>query len=120
MSDSLKNLAVELQDFAARRQWSGFHTPKNLAMSLMIEAGELAEHFQWLIDEQGLPQETKDREAVADEIADVLIYLVLLADKLDIDPIAAARKKIKLNEKRYPEDQCNGTIPRPRKVPASF
>lgn len=119
MKDNIQVLVEELRDFVDRRQWSGFHTPKNLAMSLLIEAGELAEHFQWLVDEQGLPQEEEDRLAVADEIADVLIYLVLLADKLGIDPIDAARRKIKLNEGRYPEDRCQGKVPKPLKVDRS-
>jgi dCTP diphosphatase len=98
----LTSLRDALREFCAARDWHQFHTPKNLVMALSVEAAELVEHFQWSTADESLrPDETK-RAEVADEIADVLIYLTELADVLDIDPIAAARAKIAKNAKKYP------------------
>ena len=106
--DSLEALRRQLAAFAAERDWDQFHNPKNLAMALAGEAGELVEHFQWLTFEQaaGLPDDT--REEVALECADVLLFLLRLADKLDIDLAAAARKKLALNAKKYPVAKSRG------------
>lgn len=100
--DSLAGLRERLRRFAAERQWEQFHTPKNLAMSAAIEAAELMEHFQWLTPEQSRALGAAQKQEVAHEIADVLLYLIRLADVLDIDPVAAAAAKIELNARKYP------------------
>jgi NTP pyrophosphatase (non-canonical NTP hydrolase) len=101
-TDSLASLRDRLREFAAQRDWERFHTPKNLAMSAAIEAAELMEHFQWLTPEQSAALPTPRRAEVAREIADVLLYLIRLADVLGIDPVAAAHEKIGLNAIKYP------------------
>lgn len=109
MSDSVEGLARALHDFAVDRDWGQFHSPKNLASALMVEAGELLEHFQWLTDEQSrdLPEST--RRLVAAEAADVLLYLIQLCTALGIDPIAAAQDKLRVNAEKYPVDLSKGT-----------
>lgn len=98
----LTTLRDALRAFCAARDWHRFHTPKNLVMALSVEAAELVEHFQWATPEESLALAPEKRAEVADEIADVLIYLTELADVLDIDPIAAARAKIVKNAAKYP------------------
>lgn len=100
--DSLRVLRARLREFAARRDWDPFHTPKNLAMSVAIEAAELMEHFQWLTPAQCATLTEDQRVQVSHEIADVMLYLVRLADVLGIDPVAAAHEKIGLNALKYP------------------
>jgi len=101
-SDSLKDLRERLRQFAAERDWEQFHVPKNLAMSVAIEAAEIMEHFQWLTPEESAALPESRRAAVAQEIADVLLYLVRLADVLDIDPLEAALDKMVINARKYP------------------
>ncbi len=98
----LTTLRDALRAFCAARDWHRYHTPKNLVMALSVEAAELVEHFQWATPEESLSLAPEKRAEVADEIADVLIYLTELADVLDIDPIAAAREKIIKNAAKYP------------------
>lgn len=98
----LATLRDALRAFCAARDWHRYHTPKNLVMALSVEAAELVEHFQWATPEESLKLAADKRAAVADEIADVLIYLTELADVLGIDPIAAAREKIVKNAVKYP------------------
>ncbi len=107
-SDSLLELRDAMRRFAAEREWERFHTPKNLAMALSGEAGELIEHFQWLTPEQSASLPGAARDEVALELADVLLYLVRLADVLDIDLAAAARRKIEINDRRYPVERARG------------
>ena len=109
MTDPLIELRDELRRFAAARDWDQFHSPRNLAAALSVEAAELLEPFQWLSDEQSrdLPPETLT--AVEQELADVLLYLVRLADKLDVDLEAAARAKIARNAVKYPVDKARGS-----------
>ena len=109
MTDPLRDLRDELRAFAAERDWDQFHSPRNLATALAVEAAELLEPFQWLTDEQSrsLPPDT--RAAVEEEIADVLLYLVRLADKLDVDLAAAARAKIVRNGEKYPVEKARGS-----------
>lgn len=106
--DSLAALRDRLRAFVAERDWDQFHNPKNLAMALVAEAGELVEHFQWLTPEEAdrLPPETLAE--VEHEIADVLIFLVELADRLRIDPLAAAERKLALNAQKYPVEKARG------------
>ncbi|MCK6408072.1 nucleotide pyrophosphohydrolase [Thauera sp.] len=106
--DALIALRDAMRDFAAEREWEVFHTPKNLAMALAGEAGEVIEHFQWLTAEQSAALPPDTREEVAFELADVLLYLVRLADVLDIDLADAARRKIALNAQRYPVERARG------------
>ncbi len=98
----LNSLRDTLREFCAARDWHRFHTPKNLVMALSVEAAELVEHFQWATPEESLALGETKRAEVADEIADVLIYLTELADVLGVDPIAAARAKIAKNALKYP------------------
>ncbi len=107
-ADSLESLKHQLREFAAERDWDQFHSPKNFASALIVEAAELLEHFQWLTQEQSRHLDAETEREVALEMADVLIYLVRLADKLDIDLIASAREKIALNEKKYPVEKSRG------------
>ena len=93
-------LARELEHFAAERDWQRFHNPKNLAMALAAEAGELLEQFQWLTPDEA--ENHASSEAVADEIADILIYLVRLASVADVDLDEAVRRKLAKNRDRYP------------------
>lgn len=99
---TLEDLRQALAAFAAERDWAQYHAPKNLAMSVSIEAGELLEHFQWLTEAESDALTPERRQEVASEIADVLLYLVQLADRLGIDPMAAAEAKMKLNAQRFP------------------
>jgi NTP pyrophosphatase (non-canonical NTP hydrolase) len=104
-----EELAVRLAEFARERDWDQFHSPKNLAMALAGEAGELIEHFQWLTEEQSNALDEATRRAVALEMADVLLYLVRLADRLGIDLVAAAHDKIALNARKYPVALSRGS-----------
>lgn len=108
MADSLNDLARQLEQFAAERDWQQFHSPKNLASALVVEAGELLEHFQWLTETQSRAMPPEKLDAVAGEVADVLLYLVQMATALGIDPVAAAQAKLELNARRYPVDRARG------------
>lgn len=108
MTDSLRDLALDLDRFAQEREWRIFHSPKNLATAMVVEAGELLEHFQWLTEVQSRELPGEKRDAIAAEIADVLMYLVQLSTSLGIDPIAAAQAKLKTNALRYPVDKARG------------
>jgi dCTP diphosphatase len=105
----LESIKLALRDFAAERDWAQFHSPKNLAAALTVEAAELLEHFQWLTEEQSkaLPAETLSE--VADEMADVMLYLVQIADKLDVDLLDAAAAKLVKNGVKYPVDRARGS-----------
>ena len=105
----LEGLRAQLRDFSAARDWDQFHSPKNLAMALSAEAGELLEVFQWLTEEQSRALTAQAKAAAADEIADVLLYLVRLADKLGVDPLAEAQRKLGENERKYPADKARGS-----------
>jgi NTP pyrophosphatase (non-canonical NTP hydrolase) len=108
-TDRLEQLRARLAAFAAERDWDQFHNPKNLAMALAGEVGELVEHFQWLTFEQAANPPADTREEVALEAADVFLFLLRLCDKLDIDLAQAAERKLALNAKRYPVDKARGS-----------
>ena len=109
MSREIEELQAALRRFAEERDWGQFHTPKNLAAALSVEAAELLEHFQWLTDEQSRQLGDEQRQAVGHEIADVLLYLLQLSDKLGIDPLQAAREKLAINADKYPADKARGS-----------
>lgn len=103
ISPDLLELRTALRAFAAARNWEQFHSPKNLAAAMAVEAAEVLEHFQWLTDEQSRALPEPKRAEVAHELADVFLYLMQLADKLDVDLVDAARRKMQLNAVKYPE-----------------
>lgn len=110
---TLAGLRRQQRRFAEARDWPQFHTPKNLAMALSVEAAELLECFQWLTAEQSAALGGAERHAVEEEIADVLLYLVRLADVLDIDPLRAAERKMAVNARKYPVSTAKGSARRP-------
>lgn len=108
MQTNIEDLRSALRDFAAERDWDQFHSPKNLATALAVEAAEILEHFQWLTEQQSRALAGPKRDEVAEELADVLLYLVRLADKLDIDLMAAASSKLLKNAAKYPAEKARG------------
>jgi dCTP diphosphatase len=106
--DSLEQLRSQLLDFARERDWEQFQSPKNLAMAICGEVGELAECFQWLSEAQSKNLEPEQRRRVADEVADVQLYLILLAARLDMDIIDEANRKMRENALKYPVEQSRG------------
>ena len=108
MNDKLEDLKKTIKQFAVERDWEQFHTLKNTATSISVEAGELLEYFQW--DDLKLENMSAEKkEQIADEIADVFIYLIMMSDKMDIDLIEASFKKIKKNVEKYPKDKVAGS-----------
>lgn len=101
--DSLAHLATRLQAFADARDWGRFHSPKNLASALVVEAGELLEPFQWLTEQQSRELSADVKNEVALEMADVLLYLMQLGNQLGVDVVEAAHRKIGINEGRFPK-----------------
>jgi NTP pyrophosphatase (non-canonical NTP hydrolase) len=108
-ANPLEPLVAALRAFALEREWDQFHTPKNLASALSVEAAELLEHFQWLTEAQSQSLDADKKAKVAAEAADVFLYLLQLCDKLDIDLIAAAHSKLVANGEKYPVDKSRGT-----------
>ena len=108
MAETLAALEAEIDAFVAERDWTQFHTPKNLAMSVAIEAAEIMEHFQWSTGEESRELTPAKRDEVASEIGDVLIYLLRLARVLGIDPVSAATAKLALNRTKYPVEKAKG------------
>ena len=106
MFEEVKN---RIRDFSDERDWGQFHSPKNLTMALAGEAGELIEHFQWLTEKQSKELDAEKIKEVSEEIADIQIYLIQLADKLNIDIEEAVNKKIKVNQLKYPQDKAKGS-----------
>ena len=102
-------LRDKLRAFAEARDWDQFHSPKNLSMALIVEVAELMEHFQWLTEAQSLELAADKKASVAEELADILLYLVRLADKLDIDLLKAALHKLEKNAVKYPAEQVHGS-----------
>ena len=107
---NLEHLTNQLREFAAKRQWLCFHTPKNLAMALSVEAGELLDHFTWLTPEESsaVVGNKHSAQEIASEIADVLIYLVRLADVLEIGLAEAVEAKLAVNARRFPPSPSGG------------
>ena len=109
MNDSLSELSAKISSFVDERDWAQFHTPKNLAMAMIVEAAELVEQFQWDSPQESAMLTTEKREAVSHELADTFVYLLRLAEVLDINLIEAANKKIELNAKKYPVEKVRGS-----------
>jgi len=107
--ETLESLRHRLRKFAGDRDWDQFHSPKNLSMALIAEAAEMVEHFQWLTEDQSSQLPLRKLAEVEEELADIFIYLIRLADKLDVDLIDAAARKIDLNEKKYPAGVVRGS-----------
>jgi NTP pyrophosphatase (non-canonical NTP hydrolase) len=105
---SLEWLRSELAQFVAERDWDQFHNPKNLAMALAAECGELLEHFQWLTPERAINLTPDERAEVALEIADVFLFLLRMADKLDVDLLESAARKLAMNRQKYPVEKAKG------------
>lgn len=104
----MDEIKLRLRRFAAERDWEQFHSPKNLCMALSAEAAEITEHFQWLTEAQSRDLSTDKRAEVATELADTFIYLIRLADQLDIDLIEATQNKMRVNEQKYPVEKARG------------
>ena len=104
----LVELKEHLRVFVAERDWDQFHSPKNLAMALSVEAAELVELFQWLTEAESAALDAERRQRAADELADVLVYLVRIADRLDIDLLQAAGEKLERNAVKYPAERVRG------------
>lgn len=109
MSAELETLQKALRAFAQEREWEQFHSPKNLAAALTVEAAELLEHFQWMTEEQSRTLGEEKKNVIAEEVADVFLYLLQLSDKLDIDVLAAAQHKLEINAAKYPVDLAKGS-----------
>ncbi|TDY00996.1 nucleotide pyrophosphohydrolase [Thiohalophilus thiocyanatoxydans] len=112
MSDtdtSLQALKQQLKTFAEERDWEQFHSPKNLAMALIVEAAELVEHFQWLKQSESENLSPEKHREVAYEMADILVYLLRLAERLDIDLLDVVQQKMQINADKYPADQVRGS-----------
>ena len=107
--NELEELRIRIADFARERDWDQFHSPKNLSMALIVEAAELLEHFQWLKQSESFELPKDKLQAVEEELADILVYLVRIADQLGIDLISATNRKIKSNEAKYPADLVRGS-----------
>lgn len=109
MADSLTELRGRINAFVVERDWAQFHTPKNLAMAMIVEAAELVEQFQWDTPQESQQLTPEKLEAVSHELADTFVYLLRIAEVLEIDLIAAANQKIELNAKKYPVDKARGS-----------
>ena len=105
----IEELKLKLRDFAQVRDWEQFHSPKNLSMALSVEASELVEHFQWMTEKESENLSVKRHAAVAFELADIFIFLIRLSDQLNVDLMEITKRKMELNEKRYPIDLVKGS-----------
>lgn len=105
----LESIKLKLRRFAEDRDWDQFHSPKNLSMALIAEAAELVEHFQWLTEEQSRNLKEEKLKRVEEELADIQIYLIRIADKLNIDLLNATSNKIEINEQKYPSEMVKGS-----------
>jgi len=106
MNKDLQDLLDRLIRFRDERDWAKFHTAKNLAVSISLEAAELLEHFQWTNEDPDIPPEKRDK--LVEEVADILIYLLLFSHRTGIDPVRLAKEKIKKNAQKYPADLVRG------------
>lgn len=105
----LEQMKQRLREFTAARDWQQYHSPKNLSMALIAEAAELVEHFQWLTEDQSASLPPEKLAEVELELADIQIYLVELADRLQVDLKDAVEKKLAINAQKYPVDKVKGS-----------
>jgi NTP pyrophosphatase (non-canonical NTP hydrolase) len=110
MTDRLQSLQAALREFSQERNWEQFHSPKNLASALSVEAAELLEHFQWLTEEQSRTLGSEKIALIAQEMADVFIYLLQLSDKLQVDLLESTRQKMQINADKYPIERSKGSM----------
>lgn len=108
-SNELTKLQHDLAEFASERDWDKFHSPKNLSMAMSVEAGELVEIFQWLTEEESRSLSHKQQLRAEEEIADVFLYLLRIADKLNVDLVKAANEKLAINANKYPVEEIYGS-----------
>ena len=104
----ISELTAQVNDFVTERDWEQFHSPKNLAMAMIVEAAELVEHFQWLRPEESDSLTNNKKEKIAEELADILIYTVRLADRLELDLEQSAKDKLTKNRRKYPVEKARG------------
>ena len=105
----IEELKGKLKEFAQARDWEQFHSPKNLSMAISVEASELVEHFQWMTEQESTQLTAKRHAAVAFEMADIFIFLLRLSDQLNVDLMEVTKRKMELNEKRYPIEMVKGS-----------
>ena len=108
MADSLRDLSARINNFVNARDWAQFHSPKNLSMAMIVEAGEVVEHFQWMTEAQSAHLDAKTQHEVGEELADTLVYLLRIADVCGIDLIAATNAKIDQSALKYPVEKAKG------------
>ncbi|WP_029149096.1 nucleotide pyrophosphohydrolase [Methylophilus sp. 5] len=109
MTDSIDALRARVNAFVEERDWAQFHSPKNLAMAMIVEAAEVVEHFQWMTESDSRQLDEDTQQQVGQELADTFVYLMRIAEVCGIDLIAAANAKIDLNAQKYPVDKCKGS-----------
>jgi NTP pyrophosphatase (non-canonical NTP hydrolase) len=109
MADSLQDLRARVNSFVEERDWAQFHSPKNLAMAMIVEAGEVVEHFQWMTEQESRQLDSETTEKVGQELSDTFVYLLRIAEVCGIDLIEVANKKIDLNALKYPVDKAKGS-----------
>jgi NTP pyrophosphatase (non-canonical NTP hydrolase) len=109
MQDSLNHLRERVNSFIEARDWAQFHSPKNLAMAMIVEAGEVVEHFQWMTEAESRQLDATTREQVGHELADTFVYLLRIAEVCGIDLIEATNQKIDINAKKYPIEKVKGS-----------
>lgn len=109
MADSLDQLRNRVNQFVEERDWAQFHSPKNLAMAMIVEAGEVVEHFQWITEQESRNLDAQTKEQVGQELSDTFVYLLRIAEVCGIDLIQAVNKKIDLNALKYPVEKCKGS-----------
>ena len=107
--DSLANLRARINQFVAEREWDQFHTPKNLAMAMIVEAAEGVEHFQWDTPQESITLSEERKTEIGHELSDTFVYLLRIAEVCGIDLIAAAHTKIDINAKKYPVEKAKGS-----------
>src|SRR5258706_15095290 len=106
--DRFQNILKDILDFRERRDWKQFHNPKNIAESISLEAAELLEHFQWKDFDASEKYAKENKEAISEEAADILVYLLYFCDRIGIDILGAVEKKMKQNNKKYPIEKSKG------------
>ena len=107
--DSIDQLRARVNQFVEERDWMQFHSPKNLSMAMIVEAGEVVEHFQWITEADSKNLDAEKKEQVGEELSDTFVYLLRIAEVCGIDLIDAANKKIDLNAKKYPVEKAKGS-----------